>query len=204
MADTQRSIFRSSALERHMYGQEKDVLPRIICPPVFLFLWLLLSLCVVAGCFAWSGRVPVDVAGGGVVVNTAATQTGQKLSGESVAVIFVPTQSSQDSAPTDVLTKIRVNQTVHLVVGSSGVQITRKVDMVEPTIISPDAARKQYGLSGDLSLLITEPSVVVKVKLGPDFVATAYAGSSVRAAVDIRARRVISFVPGLDSLIGEN
>lgn len=204
MADTQRSIFRSSALERHIHGQEKDVLPRIICPPVFLFLWLLLSLSVIAGLFAWSGRVPVDVAGEGVVVNTAATEARQGSSGESVAVIFIPTQSPQGSTPTDVFAKVRVNQTVHLVVGSTDVQITRKVEAVEPTIISPAAARKQYGLSGDLALLVTQPSVVVKVKLGSDFVATAYAGSSVRAAVDVGARRVISFVPGLDSLIGEN
>ncbi|MBO0778119.1 MAG: hypothetical protein J2P37_04755 [Ktedonobacteraceae bacterium] len=46
MGEGRRSIYRSEALEYYSRGGEKDVLPRVIAPPVFLWLWLLLGLCI--------------------------------------------------------------------------------------------------------------------------------------------------------------
>ena len=194
---TERSIFRSRALHRHTSGQEKDVLPRIVRPPVFIFLWILLLLLVATGVNAWFSQVPVEVYGAGVIVDPA-THVGQvaQKEDESVALLFLPFASNM-------LTKLRVHESVRLVISSTGIQVIRTIDAIEPRVIGPDDARKQYELSGDLSQLITGPSIVVRVQLGPAFVASAYKGSSVRAAVEIGTRRIISFLPGLENLNGE-
>jgi hypothetical protein len=44
-----RSIFRSEARQRFVENQEKVVLPRLASPRVFLYLWILALLLMVAG-----------------------------------------------------------------------------------------------------------------------------------------------------------
>lgn len=46
---TERSIFRSEARQRYIQNQEKVVLPRLVSPQVFVYLWLLALLLTVAG-----------------------------------------------------------------------------------------------------------------------------------------------------------
>lgn len=51
------SIFRAEAVQHYARSQAKAVLPRLVCPRTFLYLWLLLGTLVVAGtCLAWSAR----------------------------------------------------------------------------------------------------------------------------------------------------
>jgi hypothetical protein len=44
-----RSIFRSEARRHYLQNQEKVVLPRLASPRVFVYLWILALLLVVAG-----------------------------------------------------------------------------------------------------------------------------------------------------------
>jgi hypothetical protein len=45
----ERSIFRSEARQRYVENQEKVALPRLASPRVFLYLWILALLLIVAG-----------------------------------------------------------------------------------------------------------------------------------------------------------
>jgi len=45
----QRAIFRSEAIEHYLQEQEKVVLPRLVSPHVFVYLWILAVLLLVAG-----------------------------------------------------------------------------------------------------------------------------------------------------------
>ena len=44
MGETQRSIFRARAMQHYLHRQERDILPRLVSPPLFLFLWIVLVL----------------------------------------------------------------------------------------------------------------------------------------------------------------
>ncbi len=49
LPSTGRTIFRSEARQRYVQNQEKMVLPRLVSPRVFVYLWILALLLTVAG-----------------------------------------------------------------------------------------------------------------------------------------------------------
>jgi hypothetical protein len=51
MTVSHRSIFRAEAVRRYIQNHEEAVLPRLICPRTFLYLWILLGLLLAAGGF---------------------------------------------------------------------------------------------------------------------------------------------------------
>ena len=48
-ASPERSIFRAEARERYIQNQERVVLPRLVSPRIFIVLWIVALLCMVAG-----------------------------------------------------------------------------------------------------------------------------------------------------------
>ena len=177
---SQRRLFRAQALEQYAKRREKDVLPRTVGPPVVLFLWVLLGLLVAATVLAWQVGVPTYLLASGVIVPQAG--------GGAMAVIFVP--ASPPPA-------VQAGQPATVQLAVTGQQINAPIATVEPGVITPDAARAQYHLTGDLLLIITQPSVVVTLNLGSAVPAGVFAGSSVRAEVQVGSRAVISLLPDL-------
>ncbi len=53
-------------------------------------------------------------------------------------------------------------------IGTAGPQLSGTIATVEPDVLSPEQARQQYALNGNLALVVTEPSTAVTVTLGPD------------------------------------
>jgi hypothetical protein len=49
-----RSIFRADAVRRYIQNQHKTVLPRLVCPHTFLYVWILLVLLFLAGGLVFS------------------------------------------------------------------------------------------------------------------------------------------------------
>ena len=109
MAVSKRSIFRGKALEQYAASRQKDVLPRLVSPPVFVFLWILLALLIVGGIVAWLTRVPTYVVGSGVVLDQGIVQVNQ-ASGRAVAVVFLPANRTMH---------VRVGQVILLQIGST-------------------------------------------------------------------------------------
>jgi hypothetical protein len=192
MATARRTIFRNKALQYYAQSQERDVLPRFVAPPIFVFLWILLGLLLAATVAAWLGQVPTYVAGSGIVLNQESkTQQG---SSEAVAVVFLP-------APLNL--HLSVGLPVQVQIGSTGTQVFGTINTVEPGVLSPDAARTRYALSGNLEMVITQPSLAVTVGLGTVISAQTYAGSIVSAQVQVGTQRVLSLLPIVGQWIGD-
>lgn len=181
MSMMKRSIFRERAIQHYRRGREKDVLPRFVSPPVFLGLWLVVSLCLIAGWLAWNIRVPVSIPAIGMVV-----------SGETQAVIFVSADHQQS---------LHQGEPVQVQIGSAG-PFLRTITTVVPGLLSPEEARQRYHLDGALSFLVTEPSVVLVIALDASTLASNSAGSIVHGEVQVGEVSILSFLPIVGQLIG--
>ncbi len=62
-----RLIFRKEAVEKYISELERSVLPRIIPPRLFGYLWILLLLLVAAGGWTWSVQIPFHAVGDAIV-----------------------------------------------------------------------------------------------------------------------------------------
>jgi hypothetical protein len=185
------SIFRDEAIKSYRQKQEKAVLPHLVAPPVFLFLWILLGLLLTAGLLAWLAQVPTYQQGDGIILGQQSVSASRQR--EAVALIFLPATS----AP-----KLRAGLPVQVQMSSTGLTLTSTIDKVEPGILSPSAARARYALARSVSQNLTEPVVAVSVRLAPGVSYQAYVGSVVSAQVQVGSRRVLSLFPGLDRWMG--
>lgn len=192
MAVSKRTIFRGKALQYYAASRQKEILPRLISPPVFVFLWLLLALLLVASLLAWLARVPIYVATTGVVLDQGIMQ-GQQANGKATAIIFVP--ASQAS-------RVHAGQPILLQIGTGGTELPYRIEGIVRGILSPNEVRRRYGLENAASAGITGPSMVLTISLGPAFSAHQYAGSVVSARLQVGSQRVLSLLPGLGEWIG--
>jgi len=191
MSQAQRPLFREHALKHYLQKREKDILPRLVSPPTFICGWFLLCLVVAVGVVAWLEKVPIFVNGSGIVL----AQEQGNVSGDGGMVrIFLPASQARS---------IHVGETSLLQVGRTGPSFTTRIVHVEPGLLSPDDVHKRYGFNYYGMPVITEPSVAVDVKVKPSVLSRLYAGSPVSAQVQIGTQRVLSLLPGFDSLIGD-
>jgi hypothetical protein len=146
-----------------------------------------------AGLLAWFVQVPTYVDGSGIILAPGAMR--QPADGETVAVVFLPP---------DQAAHVRGGLPVHVQIGSVGAYVQGTIAKVEPGITSPDALRQRYRLDGVGSVLLTQPSTVLIVRLGTALPATAYAGSLVTAKVEIGSQRLLALFPGLGTSPGSN
>jgi hypothetical protein len=188
-----RSIYRDKAIQSYIKRREKDILPHLVAPPVFLFLWVLLGLLLTAGILAWFAQVPTYLTGPGMILEQKSSSKAGKQE-EATALIFFPAVSAS---------QLRAGLPIQLQLGSTGPALTTKIDQVETGILSPSAADTHYALNGSVSQLITQPVVAVEVKLGSSISDQMYAGSVISAQVQVGSQRVLSLLPGFDRLIGE-
>lgn len=174
-------------------SREKDVVPHFISWPLIACLWLLLGVLLAAGFFAWYAQVPTYVSGSGIML--ANGDMLQPAYGQMVAIVFLPPEQSA---------RIRVGQRVEIQIGSVDMHLQSTIAQVEPGIISPDAARQRFGLSGTGALPVTQPSVVAIVKLGTVLPDTAYAGSLLTARVETGSQRLLALLLGSWQFLGSS
>lgn len=179
MSVTKPSLFREQALDHYMRSRNREVLPRLISPPVFWCLWLVLCLFLILGWIFWNIRVPGYISGLGTLAVTN--------QGGAQAVLFVPADQSRN---------LHVGEPVQLHIGSTGPALLRRVTAVAPTPLAPTQARQRYKLDGTLALLVTQPSVLLLVALDASFPASSYAGSIVHAQIQTGEHSILSFFPG--------
>lgn len=188
MLTTKRSIFRESAIKQYIQGRDKDVLPRFVAPPFFLFLWIIAGVCLIVCLLAWSIQVPRIIVGTGTIVEN-------NQSSRALAIIFLAS---------DQLHSIRPGQPVQLqLIGTSTYFNKQTITSIEPTLLSPEDARQRYHLDGTLSLIVTQPAVVVTVALDSRIQTSVYKGSILHATVQVGTQRMLALFPGIGNLIGE-
>jgi hypothetical protein len=191
MPPLQRPLFREHALQHYLQKREKDILPHFVSPPVFICAWILLCLAVAVGLFAATQRVPIQVSGMGIVLD----QGQNEASGDNTetALIFLPASRAK---------LIHVGEPSRLQIGLSGPSYSSTIAQVDPGPLSPNDIYKRYGLKCSAMPIVSDPAVVVRVRLVPSLYYHLYAGSPVRAQVQIGTQHIFS-LPGLNSLIGD-
>lgn len=188
MTASRRPIFRPTAVEHYRQSRQKDILPRFAAPPVLLLLWVLLGLFLVGVVVVvtWLSRVPTYVTGTGMVVD-GMTYYSREIGHQAVALLFLPTNPAQPLY-------LAPGMPVRIQIGSLGQPMHATVTTVEPGVISPGQAQQRYGLGG--THLISEPSIVVLVKLPSTLPVQIYVGSLVSAQVQIGSHSILSLFPG--------
>lgn len=184
---SRQPLFRSQAREQYARRRDKTVLPRLVRPPVFLCWWLLLGLLLLATGLTWQAQVPIYASATGTIVPPQPTSNQTTASGPE-AILFVP------ATPTPAL---HVDETITLQVALEGDTFTGTIVTIEPGVLTPEAARQQYHLSGDLALLVTQPSVVVQVRLSPSTPPEPLEGLSLSAQVQVGSQSVLVLLPQL-------
>ena len=185
---SKRSLYRQNALEHYKQQREKDILPQLVSPPVFLCLWLLFTLMLTAGVVAWCEQVPITISAGGIILNSTTPSTTA-----SQAVVFIPASQAAH---------LKVGMPISITILATGQQISTTIAAVQAENISPSAARQQYQLGDSAANLVPGPSVVVQVQLGAAVPIKTYAGSVLSANIQVGSQRLLSLLPGISGLIG--
>ncbi|GLV53802.1 hypothetical protein KDH_06530 [Dictyobacter sp. S3.2.2.5] len=186
MSSSEPSIFREQALKNYLQRRDQGILLRLISPPAFACLWILLIFVLVMGMLAWLVRVPMSVSGQGLI--TEPGQDAQQLT----AVVFVPLNQR---------TRLHSGDPATLQLGSNGITLRGTVKQVESGAIGPDEARTRFHLQGPLTQVILTPSVAVMVQIEPTPTAHTYIGSYCVTSVQTGTQSVLSLVPGLNHIL---
>lgn len=168
------SLYRESALKQYMQRREKEVLPRVLAPPALLICWLVLGLFLLGGLSLWIVRVPIYATGTGLLL-------GKARPNQASVVLFFPASARA---------VLRADQPVQFSAPVAGLSGSQRVAVVEPGVLSPFQASQRYGLSGELTLLVQQPVVVVLVELQPGFPFSQYQGTVVQARVQVGEQRL--------------
>jgi hypothetical protein len=198
MDNNRYSIFRADAMRRYVSSREEAVLPRWVSPRTFLYLWFLLGLLLVSSLVAWFAKVPVYASGSAIVVRSRGKSQSNR--DHLVVAIFFPAQNRP---------RLQVNQRV--VLNLEGMQdaqnkhnFSRSILAVEPAILSPDEAQKQFDFAAGTALTIAQPVVVAIAPLEPlpqGLPTSAYLGSIGKAEVVVGSQRTLSLLPLIGPLI---
>lgn len=177
MSLPKRSLFREHAIQYHASNRQKEVLPRFVSPPIFTFLWVLVTLCLISGWVASTIHLPVLTSGIGLV-------QAQRPSGETPVLLFVAAAQQR---------VLHTGENARIQIGASGSALSGNVIEVSATALSPQATRQDYHLDGSSALLVTQPSMVLTVILPAGALAADYQGSVVQAQIQVGEQNLLSF-----------
>jgi hypothetical protein len=190
MTQQKRPLFRDHALQHYIQKREIDVLPQIVSPPIFLFIWLVLALLLLAGLLAWLSRVPTYAYGNGVV--STSDQRIDVQHNRFDALVFVPaTESGQWHQG--------LASTVQI--GSSGQSFNSIVMQKDPVVYSPQQAQSHYNLSCNVAQALTGPTVALHMRVMVPAGAHVQSGTSLHAQAQVGSQRVLTLFPVFDQLL---
>ncbi|HMA37506.1 MAG TPA: hypothetical protein VKY74_23840 [Chloroflexia bacterium] len=170
-APAPRWRFRSAAVDCYVARREPQVLPRLVAPRTFRYLWLVLGLCALGG--ALLGLVPVpDEAQGQALAGPC---------GGGPALIL--------ALPADDLARLRAGQAL-AATGPSGAVWSGRVAALGPPLAGPAAAQARCGIDAALAGALSYPAAVVRLAPGGAPAAGLYT-----VAVRLGVRRLLSFAP---------
>lgn len=181
-----RPLFRETALQQYMRNQEKDVLPRIITPPVFLCGWILLGLFILSGVIAWSQSIPVFASGSAFVL-----PTGEKNSDDPTTILLL--------LPADTAEQIQTGEHCHIRVRSVEPYLPCTITSVQPGLQSPETVLARYQLD---DIQLARPMLVAEAKLETALPEDIHPEDRLKAQVQIGTQRLLTLLPGFDSLPG--
>ena len=181
MQQNHSSIFRKTALEQYSKGSEAAILPRLIRPRIFIYVWLL-SLVTMGGLgVSWLWTIPTYTSGIAVVTESTATNSLQ-------LAIFVP-----PSAPSSL-----TSDTPAFIQSAEGQQVPVAMAANAPELLSPAAIHEQYAQNREIIQWITQPSLVLSATWdipSADNDATLFTGALFPAKVQTGTVRLVEMFP---------
>jgi hypothetical protein len=179
MPAEEHPFFRSRALQHYLEGREESVVPRLISPPVFVCLWILLLLFVVGIAGASFLKMPVYAPGVAVITRgVCAPAKDCKL----MIVALLPPES---------LSHLHVGQTIYLEQSGKADRVRASLIGIEPTVESPETIRSRFGIDKSWGSIGDHPSAVAIAQwVG----AAEYAGSVLPVQVEFGSRRIVSLL----------
>jgi hypothetical protein len=188
-----RSLFREHALQHYMNMSENDLLPRIISPPIFLFIWILLGVIMISGFLAWMERVPVFVNSSGV-----AQVSGSKIDtykSNIDVVVFVPTSISR---------QVHVGMHARVQFDASSQYFDGTIANINPLVLSPMAIRKQYQLTCNILQDVLVPSIAANLRVVIPSNMTISNGAPSQVQIQTGSQRVLDLLPLFHQLTGDS
>lgn len=185
MVAQRHAIFREKALKHYTQGRKKDVLPNFSSISAALFAWLLLGSLIATGLVAWYGQVPVLLPGSGIVLGNGNKEA--TTDGANALAFFAPEQA----------TRLRVGDTVQVQFGTSSSHIDGTVAQVMPGTTDLATALTHYGLNFGNVASQSQQIAVALIKLGANFPAASYAGSTVVVEVTVGTQSLFSALTGV-------
>jgi hypothetical protein len=92
---------------------------------------------------------------------------------------------------------LHVGAALTLQIVLTGEQLTGTINSVLPGMLTPDQARERYALDGDLALVITQPSLVVRVQVRSPLPVDAAGNLSITTQVQVGSQSALSLFPTL-------
>ena len=175
-----QSIFRNEALQRYISSREESVLPRFVRPKIFLFLWILTGLLIVACGVAWYAQLPVYVTGQGIVIQ-----------GRGNHLQMLVLVSAENAAPT--------KQSRIWLIAPDGKRHEQMIKRIEKTVQSPQSIYQNYSeYATSLTEITKYPSwlAVSSFELTDETLSQdSYLGSQYKVDVEIGSQRLITLFP---------
>jgi hypothetical protein len=190
-----RAIFREDAIRRYIESREKAVLPRLVSPQIFSYLWVLLGLIAASSAIAWFAKIPIYASGTAIV--TRWQNQSKDMGKEPIVVIFLPPQY---------LSRLRPQQRLFLKFAGMDDRISWTILSVDSKIHSPDSIQRKFDLSPSSAQAIAQPVIVAIARweeTPTQLLADVYLGSLGRAEVEIGSQRAISLLPMVGNLFTE-
>lgn len=180
-SEKKRSIFRPEAARRYAQGQATAVLPRLIAPPTFALLWIVLATLALGLLASWFVKIPIFASGTAVIVQDQAAGAEAYL-----LVAFLPAGNLPD---------LTVDQTIFWQ-APDGERTVQTVTAVSPTAISPAKIFEAYPAS--VATTVSQPSVVLTTTLETAVLGSRPAslhGALYPVEIQIGSRRILSLLP---------
>jgi hypothetical protein len=181
---SKRSLFREHAFQAYIQRRERDILPRVISPSMFVFLWVCLGIILAVVGMSWWAKVPTFARGSGVVVTSTKQAAGTN---ETVALVYFPAEyRSHLNAGMSSKVELATGQST-----STASIIQQRMDM-----LTPERVQQTYNLSCSpalTTLITTQPSVPVEMKLNVRSYVSP--GTPVQALVQTGSQRVLQLLP---------
>lgn len=176
-------FFRATALQRYLTQRERDILPRLVAPSIFLYCWLLSGILLGTLIMAWFIEVPILLEAPGIVEATPIQHSSQRL---FTAIAFLSTpQSAPYLNPHHCRLRIGTITTLPCT-----------LQHLSPQMLSPHTLFERFQFSINPSLLPTQPTLIAEVTFvaPPDL--PDVSASRVSIQFQTGTQRLISLLPG--------
>ena len=193
----QYDIFREDATKHYLKRQQEAILPHLLQPSIFFYLWLLIGLAVIAIVFISFVKVPKYVTGTAVITGL----NDAVLEGEPAFILLLPAQAGADLQPGQKVL-IHFNRIERPLIRTiQSIDLRTESSMAIEELLEFDTDELMNSLEG--------PQVIATTSLRPvtdGLPSTANEGLSYQANVEIGTQQLVHLLPFVDRffLIGRH